>query len=195
MIIGRGVQILSQACVLTAALVAPLFAAQPAIQSFAPTQTSIPADIAIADLIDELRIVGSARLRVLFWTIYDSTLYSADGEFQQIKPDLALAITYRRNIPATELIERTFDEWKDMELSSTRQSMWRSRLGSLWPDVESGDTLTLYVDEQLASHFYLNGRFIGAMMDSEFTRQFLAIWLSDDTAYPRQRAELTGRAE
>lgn len=189
----RGVQLINYACAVSALLVAPLFAAQPPAQSLAvaPAPTAVP----IAELIGELREVGSTRLRVLFWTIYDSTLYSADGEFQQIEPDLALAITYRRDIPATELIERTFDEWEDMGLNSTRQSMWRSRLGTLWPDVESGDTLTLYVDEELASRFYFNGRFIGTMMDSEFTRQFLAIWLADDTAYPRQRTELTGRAE
>lgn len=160
-----------------------------------PLNAEPPSPSPITSPTDELRKVGSARLRVLFWTIYDSTLYSADGDFTRIEPDLALAITYRRGIPASELIERTFDEWRDMELSTPNQSMWRSRLEEIWPDVESGDTLTLYVDEELASRFYFNERFIGTMMDSDFTRQFLAIWLSEETDYPSQRAELIGSAD
>ena len=156
-----------------------------------PSPSSVPTSAPT----EQLREVGSTRLRVLLWTIYDSTLYSADGEFNRIEQDLALEITYRRSISAAELIERTFDEWRDMELSAANQSMWRSRLEEIWPDVESGDTLTLYVDDKLASRFYFNERFIGTMMDSDFTRQFLAIWLSEETDYPSQRAELIGSTD
>lgn len=169
---------------LLAALFAPALNAQPS-----PSTASVSAPT------EELRMVGSARLRVMFWTIYDSSLYSADGEFDRIEPDLALAITYRRNIPAADLIERTFDEWQEMGVSSSGQSIWRRQLEQLWPDVKSGDTLTLYVDDELASRFYFNDRFIGTMMESDFTEQFLGIWLSEKSDYPRQRAELTGRKD
>lgn len=141
---------------------------------------------------DDLLEIGSTRLRVLFWTIYDCTLYSPSGDYQGVAPELTLAITYRRNIAASELVERTYDEWRKMELSSPRQADWREIMISLWPDVQEDDELTLRVDEHGFSRFYLNKRFIGAIADEDFTRQFLAIWLAPQTSYPQQRAALLG---
>jgi|GEM_PF-114014 len=141
----------------------------------------------------ELRAVGSARLRVLLWTVYDSTLYTRDGEYRTIEADMALEITYRRRIAARDLIEQTVEEWQDLDLPSNRHPTWLQLLESLWPDVSPGDTLTLYVDDKLNSQFYFNERFLGTVEDAEFTRQFLAIWLDENNSYPRQRAQLTGR--
>ncbi len=142
----------------------------------------------------DLLPVGSARLRVLFWTIYDSTLYSPTGSYSGIEPGVALAITYRRSIAARELIDRTFEEWEDMQRMSVVQAEWRETLQQLWPDVEAGDTLTLRVTEELHSEFHFGNRLLGTVGDSRFTEQFLAIWLSPDTNYPDQRNALLDAA-
>lgn len=145
--------------------------------------------------VDKLQKVGSARLKVLFWTIYDSTLYSDDGQFDGIEPHIALQITYRRSINSPDLIRRTAEEWQKRNVAPTLQQTWLAQLRNLWPDVRAGDTLTLYVDEELYSRFYFNGRFIGSLDDSGFTHRFLAIWLDENSDYPEQRANLTAAAD
>jgi hypothetical protein len=142
--------------------------------------------------VDRLEAVGSATLRVLLWTIYDSRLYSPDGEYQGVEPDLALEITYRRNIAAQDLLQRTRKEWRELGLYKPEHERWLEQLTGLWPDVKNGDSLVLRVDENLASQFFFNGQAIGEIASAEFTRNFLAIWLSEDSSYPKLRNRLVG---
>ena len=142
--------------------------------------------------LEDLREVGSARLKVLFWTVYDSTLYTEDGDYEGVEPGLALEITFGFNVPAAELIRRTAKEWDKRNLSPPEQSPWLDQLTGLLPDVNKGDTLVLYVDNNLYSNFYSNEQLSGTIADSDFTRNFLAIWLDEETDYPRYRRQLTG---
>lgn len=142
--------------------------------------------------LQDLDRVGSATLKVWFWTIYDSRLYSPDGRFDGIEPGLALELDYKRDIDAGELIQRTREEWQQLDLSHEEQEAWLDKLASLWPDIQKGDELVLYVGGNLGSRFYYNGEAIGEITDAEFTRQFLAIWLSEKSSYPRLRNQLVG---
>lgn len=139
-----------------------------------------------------LEPVGSATLKVLFWTIYDSKLYAPDGEFDGVEPGLVLEITYRRAINSKDLVQRTEKEWRNLNLKNANQAVWLARLRTLWPDVNDGDSLILEVGDGLASRFYANNEFLGTLEDPEFTRQFLAIWLSRNSSYPDLRNQLVG---
>jgi len=151
------------------------------------------APLAAAQL-EDLHPVGDATLRVLFFTIYDSRLYTPDGDYEGVEPDLALQIIYRRDIAAADLIDRTRKEWRNLSLYGEGSEAWLAQLTSLWPDIEQGDSLTLRVDAQLASRFYFNGKHIGTIDDPAFTEDFLAIWLSENSSYPRLRDQLVGEA-
>jgi hypothetical protein len=142
--------------------------------------------------VDDLNPVGEARLRVFFFHIYDSTLYSPSGRYEGVNPDLALQIEYQRSIAADRLLDQTREEWRKQSLYEESCEAWLSKLDSFWPDVSRGDTLTLRVDDSLASEFYLNGKLIGEIQDARFTERFLAIWLSEDSSYPRLRNQLVG---
>lgn len=142
--------------------------------------------------IQNLDPVGSATLKVLFWTIYDSRLYTPDGQFDGIEPGLALELDYRRDIKAEELIQRTREEWRKLGLSHAEQSAWLERLATLWPDIREGDELILEVGDSLNSRFYFNGELIGELADADFTEQFLSIWLSERSSYPKLRNQLVG---
>jgi len=142
--------------------------------------------------IQELDRVGSATLKVWFWTIYDSRLYTPDGDFEGIEPGLALELDYRRDIKTGELIKRTRSEWQKLELYEDGQEAWLEQLAALWPDIRDGDELVLHVGDDLASRFYYNGEQIGEIANAEFTRQFLAIWLSEKSSYPKLRDQLVG---
>ncbi len=145
-----------------------------------------------ADPLLDLRPVGAARLKVLLWAIYDSSLYSDDGEYRGVTPGLALRIDYRRNIPAARLISQTRKEWQRLSLYGPQSESWLASLADLWPDVRRGDSLVLRVNGDLGSDFFLNEELLGTVADPDFGADFLAIWLSDRSSYPDLSRQLRG---
>ncbi len=142
-------------------------------------------------VLSDLNRVGEATLRVLFWDIYVSKLYTRDGSFQGVQPGMALNLKYKRAVTDEQLVQATRKQWQKLPgFQPETSEMWLAKLLELWPDVAAGDEILLYVDEQLASHFYFNGGRLGVMTDPRFTQQFLAIWLSPQTSYPEVRAQL-----
>lgn len=148
-----------------------------------------PADIKPA----ELKKVGEAELRVLFWSIYNSRLYSADGQYQAGQRPLQLQIEYLIDIESGALVERTGSEWDSQGLSHERQQEWLAALAALWPDVNKNDVLTLHIDEDDRSTFYRNGELLGVIDDPEFGDHFTGIWLAPTTTRPELRLALTGQ--
>jgi hypothetical protein len=142
-----------------------------------------------------LQLVGEAHLKFLFWPIYHSQLYSADGSYQAGQRPLQLDIHYQRSIAAGDLVTRTGLEWETQGLAHPQQQQWLQRLRELWPDVDNGDVLTLAVGPDDVSRFYLNGELLGHMDDPAFTRSFLDIWLSPNTSRPELRLALIGQAD
>ena len=150
------------------------------------------AGLVTADPIKELDQVGTATLRVLFWTIYNSTLYSIDGEFRGVEPGIALELTYRRRITTTTLIDWTRREWQKQSLSGEQSEEWLEILSTIWSDVKRGDVLVLKVSSDLSSEFYKNDELIGSLTDPVFTTNFLSIFTSEKSSYPKLRARLVG---
>jgi len=151
--------------------------------------------LAFLNPIQQLQPVGQAQLSYLFWTVYNSTLYTRSGNYQVNEYPQALSITYLLEIKQEDLIENTRKQWQaigvyDESLSET----WLKQVAIIWPQqVTEKDNLTLLVDEQQHSHFYFNGKEIGAIKGVGFGKHFLAIWLSPDTEYPELRQKLIGQ--
>jgi hypothetical protein len=139
-----------------------------------------------------LQLVGEARLQVLFWSIYDSRLYTADGDYQSGERPVRLEIQYLRSVSASDLVARTSLEWEQLGLQHERQSDWLATLASLWPDIRENDTLALELDQNNRTTFYYNGQSLGRIDDPDFGRHFLAIWLSPETSRPELRLALLG---
>ena len=158
-----------------------------------PCLALLLAAVATADPLRDLDPVGSTTLKVFFWTIYDSTLFSSDGVYRGMEPGLSLLVTYRRRISRTDLIDRTREEWQKLDIYKPGSEQWLNSLAAIWPDVEKGDQLLLQVNNSLGSSFYFNGVPVGDIQDSQFTSAFLAIWLSEQSSYPKQRNQLVGQ--
>ena len=148
----------------------------------------------LANPVEELEPVGSATLKVLFWSIYSSTLYTDDGIYTGIEPDLALQITYRRRISKIDLLDRTEEEWENTSRNQRSWKGWLTQLDKILPDVERGDVLVLRVSNSLASLFFFNNSLIGTIEDQDFTKDFLALWLSERSSYPKLRNKLVNGA-
>jgi len=139
-----------------------------------------------------LQMVGQARLDFMIWPIYDSRLYSVDGNYQEGQLPLRLEIQYLRDVDAVDLVKHTQSEWQRQGLSHVGEQQWLATLSRLLPSVKKNDVLTLLVDEQGGSAFSVNGEPLGRIEDPHFGQHFLAIWLSPNTTRPELRQALLG---
>ena len=143
--------------------------------------------------IERLHPVGSTTLKVMFWTIYNSTLFTGDGQYQGIEPGLALQINYRRNIKRDYLIGTTRDQWRELSLYEPGTSeRWLGELAELLPNIRRGDSITLVVEPDMSASFFHNGESLGRLSDPRFTEAFLAIWLAENSTFPKLRNQLIG---
>lgn len=142
--------------------------------------------------LNELKMVGQSRLKVLFWNVYDSSLYTADGTYQEAHYPIALRITYLRDIDAEDLLKQTQKEWQHQNISHPQIASWLNELAALWPDLKKGDELIFRVDKNLTNQFYYNQQPVGGIEHPQFSSLFLEIWLSPNSRYPKSRANLVG---
>ena len=154
--------------------------------------TLVFSGVSMANPLDDLKIVGEAKLKVLFWDVYNSSLYSKTGEYQVGQYPQTLKINYLRDIDAEDLIERTQDEWEKLGIKQVTFSQWIPLLTNIFPDIKKGDTLLLSVSENQQSEFFFNGKTIGKITDQSFGKSFLHIWLDENCSYPKVRNKLIG---
>jgi hypothetical protein len=148
--------------------------------------------VTMAEPLSGLKKVGEAKLKVLFWDVYNSTLYNQTGEYLEGQFPQALEIDYLRDIDAKDLIERTVDEWKKLDIEQITYERWIPLLSDIFPDIKKGDTLLLRVNDNLHSEFFFNGQTLGRISDSNFGKSFLRIWLDINCSYPKVRNQLIG---
>jgi len=170
-----------------------------ALQCAARWALAMAAAISVAPTLqaseEELKKVGEARLKVLFWSIYDSRLYAPGGTYERGKRPLKLEIEYLRDISAEDLVKRTGEEWESLGVTHERQNEWMQQLLTLWPDINKNDVLALELDNDSDATFYFNGERLGRIEDDDFGQHFIDIWLSPETSRPRVRLGLIGGKE
>jgi hypothetical protein len=142
-----------------------------------------------------LQKVGEAKLKVLFFDVYRSTLFTPTGDYQPELRPLRLEITYLRDIAASDLVKQTGKEWRAQEMTHPRQQDWLDQLASLWPDVSDGDVIALQLGEDNIARFDFNDEYLGTIDDPDFGEQFAGIWLSPNTTRPALRKQLIGAAD
>ncbi len=158
-----------------------------------------PIDSAVADVphpgltlsIDTWPRVGKARLKVLFWEVYDSALYTPSGNWTGTPP-YQLSLSYLRDIPVQQLVNETEKAWRQQGVSHDQQMVWLQALGKLWPDIATGDSLVFGVAPEGRNGFWFNGAFIGEIDHPDFGPLFAGIWLSENSPRPALRAQLIG---
>ena len=142
-----------------------------------------------------LKKCGTALLKVLFWEVYESSLYTPDGTWQDDTRPFRLDIRYLRTISAEDLVKQTGKEWAEQGKASPQHTTWMEDLRTLWPDVTSEDVISLSVDKAGVSTFLFNGEVIGRLQDPQFGEDFSGIWLAENTTRPQLRDQLIGTAK
>lgn len=138
--------------------------------------------------------VGSAKFTFLFWDIYNSSLFTNSGRYEEeSNKDVIFKIEYLKDITAEELIKRTVEQWQHLKYKKSDYEEFIPNLKRIWPNISAGDSLTLYRNNK-STEFYFNNTNIGVIDNEQFYKLFLAIWLSPDTSEPELRRSLIGAA-
>ena len=137
-----------------------------------------------------LILVGSSQLRVAFFKVFNSKLFTQTGQWNDPHHSFRFELTYQRNISGSFLAKQTAKEWDHLDFDDPRRSEWEAAVLTMWPDVKKGDRIAFDVDEQGVSRFFHNGTWVGSVEDPDFAPAFIAIWLSPKTSQPTHRKGL-----
>ena len=145
----------------------------------------------IPDL-ETMELVGKARMKVLFWNVYDAQLYAPGGRWSG-DGSYALSLTYLRDLYGEKIAERSIQEMRKQGFSDeSTLERWFELLASIIPDVSDQNTIVGVADAQANTRFYLDGELIGEIREPDFTRAFFSIWLGERTSEPELRDQLLG---
>jgi hypothetical protein len=148
---------------------------------------------ALADALQGKSVLGQTRLRVWGFSVYDATLYAQPGFDAQRYGEqrFALELAYLRDFDGADIAQRSLDEMRGLgPVDEASAQRWLAAMKALFPDVKAGDRITGVHVPNAGARFYLNGRWLGAVDDPAFSRQFFGIWLSPRTSQPAMRAAL-----
>jgi len=145
----------------------------------------------IADL-KKMQTVGEARMRVLFWDVYDARLLAPQGAYREDRP-FALSLTYLRTLDGEKIAERSIEEMRGQGVTDeTALERWLAFLTRVIPDVREADEIVGVAAPNGSTRFFRDGTLIGEIDDARFTRAFFDIWLGEQTSEPRLRDQLLG---
>jgi Chalcone isomerase-like len=155
--------------------------------------TKRPAEI--VETISDARAVGSTRLRVFGFQIYDARLWAQPDFDAQVYSNstFALEINYLRKFDNGAVAERSIQEMRKLgNLSEADAAQWLTQMRNIFPDIAKGDRLVGIHLPGVGAAFAFNGKPVGQIKDPEFAKQFFGIWLSPKTSQPQMRRDLLG---
>ena len=148
-------------------------------------------------MLPQAQRLGQTRLSVWGFKIYDAQLWVAPGfnaERYASQP-LALELAYLRDFDAVDIADRSLKEMRrSATISDLQARQWRLDMQRVFPDVKVGDRIMGLHRPGVGASFWVNGKAGGEILDAEFSKLFLGIWLSPQTSEPAMRTALVGGA-
>ena len=163
----------------------------PGYNPLSPASSTLAANV-YTDQNVALKKCGAALLKVFFWEVYESSLYTPDGTWNEGTKPFRLDIRYLRTISAEDLAKQTGKEWAEQGKVSAQHAQWQEDLRVMWPNVTEGDVISLAINKAGVSTFLFNGERLGSLQNPQFGEDFSGIWLAEDTTRPKLRKQLIG---
>jgi len=139
-------------------------------------------------------VVGEGRMKYLFWSVFDATLYAPNGVWSEDHP-FALSLSYLRDLESSAIVDASIDEIRNQGMTDKATlDRWSRQMTEVFPDVDDKTTITGVVDQERNTIFYRNGELIGTIPDPVFSQFFFNIWLGEATSNPKLRSDLLGEA-
>lgn len=136
--------------------------------------------------------VGATSFRVMFWRVFDASLWSTDGRFDWTQP-FALSLTYRRDFSVDQLKSKTVEEMA--RISGKKEAAFRAfgeEFAGCVGDVGDGDRITAVSIDADKTQFFFNGEETCTLSKPGLRRDFFSIWLSEDSLFPEASSVLVG---
>jgi len=152
----------------------------------------VPTDIAAA--LPQASLVGSSRLQVWGFNIYDAQLWAAPTfeAARYSESTFALELHYLRDFSRAELARSSLEEMRrTTTISDGQAKAWQRKLETAISNVQRGDRiLGVYLPQTRTVRFLTNGQPTGEVSDGDFAKLFFGIWLSPQTSEPAMRNAL-----
>ena len=139
----------------------------------------------------EYKIVGKANYSFLIWNIYDATLVTKSGKFED--DEFVLVLKYNKVIKKERLINETINEFKKQAefkeeyLNSLRQifnkTFKKTKINSVFVGIKG----------KKQAYLYFEGEEVFKTNDEKFINYFFNIWLREDSQNPSFTKKLLGR--
>lgn len=157
-----------------------------------PVAAAAPAHI--ENEVRQARLAGTGSFRWFGLKIYDASLWVGEQGYRAQTPaaaELALDLRYARALRGKQIAIASEEQMRKLGRGSARQRAdWLAAMEKLFPDVLEGTHLSgVYLPNQ-GARFYLDGKFLGEIMDPEFALAFFAIWLDPATTAAQLRTAL-----
>lgn len=136
------------------------------------------------------RLQGSGKLTWWGLHIYDASFYRA-GSFNS--PEFALELQYHKSLSGLAIANRSAEEMRKLGIPESQAQNWGKQLATFLPNVEPGQSLTAIFSPKLGTTFYFDGKPLGQVAGSDFSRAFFGIWLDPKTSAPKLREQLLGQ--
>lgn len=143
-----------------------------------------------------LQWLGSARLSVWGFKVYDASLFVAPGFRAEdyARHAFALELRYLRDFRNEDIARRSIEEMRRVgSFSEAQAAQWMAAMRQAFPNVRAGERITGVHKPGGADagvRFLTNGKITGEIRDAEFARLFFGIWLAPQTSEPAMRQEL-----
>lgn len=148
----------------------------------------------IAQYVPQAKKVGYGRLTVMFWDVYDASLYAPNGRWEENKP-FALQLSYLRDIPGEKIADRSVEEIRHQGFQDeVRLADWHAQMIKIFPDVDKNTSLIGVYTGTGETLFFNGSKEIGHINDAEFGKYFFDIWLGKKTRAPELRLRLLGQS-
>ena len=144
----------------------------------------------IDSIFNPAQLQGSGRLTWWGFHIYDASFYRAVAPSSQ---EFAIDIRYQKSFSGISIANSSAEEMKKMGIPEAQAAQWGKELANIFPNVESGQTLTAVYMPKQGTIFYYDGKRIAQIPGVEFSKAFFGIWLDPKTSVPKLRNELLGQ--
>lgn len=136
--------------------------------------------------------VGSATLNFFGFTVYRGRLFTENGRAFTPGEPVALEIVYNRNFTADQMRDTTRSELARVEPGRSDQDALVGRLADCFRDVARGDQFLAASETPDRLRLWLNGTQTCDVQGDQVGKRFLAIWLSENSRFPRLSRQLRG---
>ena len=148
-------------------------------------------DLILNSFLPDYKFIGKAKYKYLFWDIYDASLVSETGDFDNKK--FALILNYNKKISKESVIEETINELKKQrQYDEDEIKDLNILLNNTFKNIEVNDTFIAIKQNNIAM-FYFEGEKVLETKDQNFISVFFNIWLRKDSQDPEFTKTLLGK--